>query len=326
MAIDTADNLFVADYGNNKIRKITPDGTVSTFAGTGIAGSADGTALTAEFYGVTGTCVDNLGNVFVADYHNNKIRKIDILGNVTTFAGTGISGSADGIGTNASFYYPTIVCIDSANNLLITDRENHKIRKITPDSTVSTFAGNGNPGTTDGISDSAQFNYPTGIAIDNLKNIFVTDYGNNKIRKINTYGYSIVPTLPPGLSFDTATGIISGTPTAASPATDYTVTASNVDGENSFVVNIKIDPELGLPNLNISGLRIYPNPVMDILGISASENISEIKISNLLGQKVLSKTNGFSEEKMDVSGLENGWYLVQTTIGNATQIAKFLKQ
>lgn len=325
MAVDVNDNLLVADYGNNKIRKITPDGTVSTFAGTGVSGSAEGTTLTAQFNGATGVCVDSFGNVFVADYYNNKIRKIDTLGNVTTFAGTGVAGSADGIGTAASFHAPAIVAVDNANNLFITDEENHKIRKITTDGTVSTYAGNGTIGAADGIAASAQFNYPTGVAVDETNTVFVADYTNNKIRKINTYGFSISPELPSGLAFDISTGTISGTPTEPSPATDYTVTASNVDGISSFVINIFVQT-LGVTNFDAFNLKIYPNPSKTILTISASENLSEITITNLLGQKIISKKNGSSEEKIDVSDLANGWYLIQTSINDNTKTIKFLKE
>lgn len=326
MAVDADDNVLVADYGNNKIRKITPDGTVSTFAGTGVAGAAEGTTLTAQFNGATGVCVDSFGNVFVADYYNNKIREIDTLGNVSTFAGTGSIGSDDGIGTSASFHYPAIVAVDTANNLFITDEENHKIRKITTDGTVSTYAGDGIAGANNGLPTDAQFNSPTGIAVDDSDTVFVCDYGNNKIRKIKAYGYSISPALPTGLSFDTATGTISGTPTEISSPTDYTVTASNVDGESSFVVNITVYAELGVSDSNILNLHVYPNPVKDILTFSASENISQITISNLLGQRLVSKTNGSSEEKINVSNLLTGWYLVQVTIGDSTKTVKFLKQ
>ena len=322
MAVDATDNLYVADYGNNKIRKITPDGTVTTFAGTGVAGSADGTVLTAQFYGATGVCMDSFGNIFVADYYNNKIRKINTSGDVTTVAGTGAIGSADGVGISASFYYPAIVAVDAANNLFITDEENNKIRKITPDGMVSTYAGTGIAGATDGVSTVAQFNSSTGVAVDHANNVFVCDYNNNKIRKIKTYGYFITPILPAGLSFDTATGIISGTPTAISPATDYTVIASNVDGESSFVVNITVNAELGLPNNTTSGLRIYPNPVTEILNIVTTESITEVKIVNLLGQEILSAAT----DKIDVSGIANGCYFAKIIIGNTIKTIRFLKE
>lgn len=326
MTVDANDNLLIADYGNNKIRKVTPDGIVTTFAGTGVAGSQEGTTLTAQFNGATGVCLDSFGNVFVADYYNNKIRKIDVLGNVSTFAGSGAIGALDGNGILASFHSPAIIAVDNNNNLFVTDEGNHKIREIKPDGTVSTYAGNGTIGATNGIATSAQFNSPTGVAIDNLNTVFVADYSNHKIRKIKTYGYSIFPELPAGLNFDTATGIISGTPTAISPASDYTITASNIEGESSFVVNFAVENELGFPDIDTSSIRIYPNPVKAVLTISTSESISEISIFNLIGQKLVSKTTLSSEEKIAVSELANGWYLLQTTIGNRTKTTKFLKQ
>lgn len=326
MTVDANDNLLIADYGNNKIRKITPDGTVSSFAGTGVAGTLEGTTLTAQFNGATGVCVDSFGNVFVADYYNNKIRKIDVLGNVSTFAGNGTIGAVDANGVLASFNSPAIVAVDSNNNLLVTDEGNHKIRKIKPDGTVSTYAGNGTMGATNGISTSAQFNSPTGVAVDNLNTVFVADYSNHIIRKIKNYGYSIFPQLPAGLNFDTATGSISGTPTAIAPALDYTITASNVDGSSAVVVTISVENELELPDFGTSSIRIYPNPAKDFVTISASESISEMALFNLLGQELLSKTNLSSEEKIAVSDLANGWYLLQTTIGNRTKTTKFLKQ
>ncbi len=326
MAVDANDNLLVADYGNNKIRKITPDGTVSTFAGTGIAGAAEGTVLTVQFNGATGVCVDSFGNVFVADYYNNKIRKIDTLGNVTTFAGTGAAGATDGNGRVASFHYPAIVAVDSGNNLFITDEENNKIRKITPDGTVSTFAGTGTAGATDGIWSSAQFNSPTGIAVDDADNIYVADYGNNKIRKIRFYGFTITPDLPAGLTLNPITGTISGTAAAILPATDYTITASNANGQNSFVINIQINSPLGISNPEISTTRLYPNPATDILHINAPLAILGIEICNMLGQNILSYSNLSEQANIPVSFLEKGSYIVNVFLGNSTQKFKLIKE
>ncbi|WP_293875489.1 T9SS type A sorting domain-containing protein [Flavobacterium sp.] len=326
MTVDAVDNLYVADYGNNKIRKITPNGTVTTFAGTGIAGSADGTVLTAQFNGATGVCIDPLGSIFVADYYSNKIRKISTIGDVTTIAGTGTIGSTDGIGTSASFYYPAIVAIDLNNNLFITDEENHKIRKITPDGMVSTYAGTGVIGATDGLATVAQFNSATGVAIDHSNTVFVCDYGNNKIRKIKTYGYSISPALPTGLLFNTSNGRISGTPTVVSPATDYTVTASNSDGMSTFVLNIAVNPELGIPNYVIPNIQIYPNPVTDILTITPSEGITAIKLVTLLGQEIVLNSTRSVGNKIDVSGLSDGCYIARISFGNIIKTIRFLKQ
>ncbi|MGC4040843.1 MAG: T9SS type A sorting domain-containing protein [Flavobacterium sp.] len=326
MAVDANDNLLIADYGNNKIRKITPDGTVSTFAGTGVAGAGEGSSATAQFNGATGVCVDSFGNVFVADYYNNKIRKIDTLGNVSTFAGTGTAGTNDGDAATASFHSPAIVAVDAGNNLFVTDEENNKIRKITPDGMVATYAGTGAVGSADGISTAAQFNACTGIAVDAMHNIFVADYANNKIRKINTYGYSVSPGLPAGLSLNENTGTISGTPTVISPATDYTITASNTEGTGSFVINIAVEAALGLPTAAASSIKIYPNPVKDILIIRAPIASAKIEISNLLGQKILMLSNLTSEASINVSFLEKGSYIVNIITGNSTKEFKLIKQ
>jgi sugar lactone lactonase YvrE len=325
MTIDSNDNLYVAEYGNNKIRKITPDGIVSTYAGTGAAGSADGTTTTATFNGCTGVGIDSFGNIFVADYYNHKIRKIDTTGNVTTFAGTGASGSADGFGTNASFNNPAIVAADSNNNLFVTDEGNNKIRKIDTAGNGTTYAGTGNPGATDGAANIAEFKTPTGVAVDEAQVVYVCDYGNNKIRKINEYGYKVYPNLPDGLSIDTATGTISGTPTTAIPSTDFTVTATNPSGSSSFVINITVGG-LGLPAFNSSTVKIYPNPIKDVITIKAPANISEIKIYNPIGQEIIAKSNLSAEENINVSCWANGWYFVKTTIGNSVKTIKVLKE
>jgi sugar lactone lactonase YvrE len=143
VAVDRAGNAFVAESFDNTIRKITPAGVVTTFAGTpGSPGSADGVGAAARFASPTGVAVDRAGNVFVADYGNNTIRKITPAGVVTTFAGTpGSWGSADGVGAAARFYDPNGVAADGAGNIFVAQRDNNTIRKITPDGVVSTVVG-----------------------------------------------------------------------------------------------------------------------------------------------------------------------------------------
>ena len=238
LALDMAGNVYVADQSNYKIRKITPAGVVSTFAGSGSAGSIDGTGTAARFYYPQNLVVDVTNNIYVTEL-SSKIRKITPAGVVTTFAGNAYWGSTDGQGTAASFIYPEGITIDTSGNLYITDYGNHNIRKSTPTAVVTTLAGSGATGATDGIGSQASFRNPFGITIDTSGNLYVTDSNSNNIRKISQKCYSITPALPAGLTLN-ADGSISGTPTVLSPATDYTVTAINAGGSSSFTVNIAV--------------------------------------------------------------------------------------
>lgn len=184
VAADVSGNIFVADAGNNVIRKIAADGTVSTFAGTGVAGADDGTTQ-ATFNSPLGVAADQAGNVYVADYGNDLIRKITADGTVSTIAGKqGVSGMADGQDTTARFNLPESVAVDATGNIYVADNGNNAIRKITPTGLVSTLAGNGTAGKSEGSGKTASFNSPFGIAVDGGGNVYVADAGNNKIRKI----------------------------------------------------------------------------------------------------------------------------------------------
>jgi sugar lactone lactonase YvrE len=184
--IDLAGNLYVVDFDNQRIRKITSAGVVSTFAGS-VQGFQDGSGTSARFNNPNGIATDLAGNVYVTDGSNNVIRKITSAGVVTTFAGKfGFSGSDDGVGTNATFTQPRGVGVDSVGNLYVGDSGNHRIRKITPLGVVSTFAGSGIQGLTDGTGTNASFSVPSAIRLDSTGNIYVLQ--NLAIRKITSAG------------------------------------------------------------------------------------------------------------------------------------------
>lgn len=180
--VDAQGNIYVADRDNHRIRKIATDGTVSTLAGS-TSGYADGTGEDAKFSQPLDVAVDSDGNVYVADNSNHRIRKITPAGVVTTLAGS-TSGFKDGNGANASFTNPSGLCVDKDNNVLVADRLNHRIRKITPNGDVTTLAGDGLVGTTDGELASARFNQPYGVAVNDNGVIVVADLSNNRIRMI----------------------------------------------------------------------------------------------------------------------------------------------
>jgi len=201
LAFDGQGNLYVSDWVNQRIRVITSDGGVSTFAGGGQPGPdgdlVDGPADVARFFGPEGLAADAQGNLFVADTLNNRIRRISPDGTVTSVAGSGPGTAhgfdgmlADGPADAARFNDPSDVAVDGAGTLYVTDRLNHVIRKITPDGQVSTFAGTGEPGSRDGSGRAASFELPNRIAIDRRGNLYVTegrflDFGER------TYGFRV---------------------------------------------------------------------------------------------------------------------------------------
>jgi uncharacterized repeat protein (TIGR01451 family) len=203
--------VYVADTYNHTIRKVTSTGVVTTFAGTaGVSGSADGSS--AQFYRPFGVAADKAGNVYVADSSNSTIRKITSVGVVTTLAGTpGVTGSADGAGSAAQFFYPFAVAVDGTGNAYVADTNNNTVRKITPAGVVTTLAGlAGNHDYADGTGSNAGFGNLFGIAADNAGNIYVADNTYSTIRKITPAG--VVTTLAgtPGIS-----GSVDGTGSAA---------------------------------------------------------------------------------------------------------------
>jgi serine/threonine-protein kinase len=184
VAVDKSDNVYVADYGNNMIRKISPSGNVSTIAGNGKVGADNGDGNLASFNEPSGLAVDASGNVYVADFGNNQIRKINPNGEVSTFAGNLNMGYADGMGIAASFNHPSSVAIDISGNLYVADDGNSLVRKINPAGIVTTIAGSKTLGSANGIGTTASFHYPLGIAVDASGNLYIADSFNNQIRKI----------------------------------------------------------------------------------------------------------------------------------------------
>ena len=192
MVHDSAGNMFVTDLDNHTIRKITPSGVVSTFAGVeGESGNTDGDSLAARFNNPWGITIDSADNLFVSEVSNHTIRKITPAGVVSLFAGSpdAISGATDATASAAKFNSPAGLAIDAANNLYVADSSNHTIRKITPTGVVSTVAGLAlTPGITDGTGNSARFNTPLGVTADAAGTLYVADTLNSIVRKITPAG------------------------------------------------------------------------------------------------------------------------------------------
>lgn len=191
LAVDRLDNVYVADFGNGTIRRVTPAGAVTTVAG--LAGSffaIDGPSSAARFNSPRAVAVDESGNLYVADYYNQTIRKITTTGVVATLAGlAGYPGRVDGTGSAARFYRPIAVAVDSTGSLYVADSDNSTIRKVTSTGVVTTLAGvAGGWYATDGIGTAAGFAIPSGVAVDSSGNLYVSDYYNETIRKVTSAG------------------------------------------------------------------------------------------------------------------------------------------
>lgn len=202
VAVGPDGTVYVADAGDsNRIRKVVPDGSVNTLAGSG-EGFADGAGANARFNSPSGIALDASGNIYVADTGNNRIRKITPEGIVTTVAGDGMAGYQDGPADKARFDSPLGLAIDSQNNIYVADTYNDRIRRIAPDATVSTVAGDGRPGYTDGDASFALFDTPCAVAVMSDARLVVADSGNNRIRIIGPDRQ--VTTLP--IAFDPNVG------------------------------------------------------------------------------------------------------------------------
>jgi len=191
----TNGNIFVADVETQRIRLVTPDGVVTTFAGSGSYSFADGTGGGASFRNPRGVAVDSNNNVVVADMANQRIRLITPAGVVTTLAGSGSYGFADGTGGGASFANPYGVAVLPDGNIAVADGGNNRIRIVTPAGVVTTLAGSGTAQFADGTGTNASFSTPYGIAYDpTTGNIVVADVNTSRVRLI-TYPGGVVTTL-----------------------------------------------------------------------------------------------------------------------------------
>lgn len=192
IAMDASGNLYIADSGNNVIRKISSSGIISTFAGTGTRGYTGdgGPASAATFSGPLGVAIDGAGNIYVADNLNNVVRKINTAQTISTFAGNGTEGYTGdgGPATAAQLNTPNSMVFDASGAMLLSDQGNNAVRKIGPAGIITTIAGNGIAGYSGdgGPATSANLFKPMGLATDTAKNIYIADYINNVIRVVKT--------------------------------------------------------------------------------------------------------------------------------------------
>ncbi|MFE5244143.1 MULTISPECIES: NHL domain-containing protein [unclassified Streptomyces] len=194
VAVDAAGSVYVTDAANHRVRVITPDGKIDTVAGTGTAGfSGDGgPAAKAQLNYPLGVAVDSSGALYISDHSNNRVRKIGTDGKISTVAGNGAAGfkGDDGPAASAQLNRPYALAVDDADILYITDGNNHRVRKVAADGTISTVAGKGTAGFSGdgGPATSAQLNLPLGVVVDSTGTLYISDYNNHRVRKVGPDG------------------------------------------------------------------------------------------------------------------------------------------
>jgi sugar lactone lactonase YvrE len=328
--VDVSGNVYVADTFNDLVRKVTSSGVVTTIAGSS-QGFADGTGTNAKFFNPLGVAVDSTsGNIFVADPGNVRIRKISSSGVVSTLAGNGTTGYADGLGTNAMFSLPLKVAVDASGNIYLADGVNHRIRKITSSGFVTTLTGSGSAGYVDAIGTNAKFNFRYGgggIAFDAISgSMYVADTNNHRIRKVSV-SFSQTPSLPGPLpvcdstwhhialtysgssSTNNLTAFIDGLSVATTTSATFAISSSS---SSSF--------RLGWNGINTTAGEFFSGSMSDIrvfhrsLSSTEVKSLSEIPNTNT----VQTLTDGIPFAGSGTSYLQNDYYIYNATFHSAT--------
>ncbi len=277
LVVDASGNIIFTDNYNNRIRKINSSGIISTIAGTGAGsyGGDGGPATAAMLYKTAGIAIDATGNIYFGDQYNHRIRKISTSGIITTIAGTGSpSFSGDGgPATAAALSYPNFLVFDNSGNLIITDNGNHRVRKLDMSTNIiTTIAGNGSTTYTgDGMAaTAASLNYPGGVAIDPVGNMYIADNVHARVRKVNTSG--IISTVA-----GTGTAGFSGDGGPATSAMLHTTVDVALDAAGNLYIS---DLDNHRVRVVSSGVIVINNPPAFNVGSTASFSVCQNSIGN----------------------------------------------
>ncbi len=332
IVFDAPGNGYIVDRLNNVIRKVTPSGIISTFAGNGNAGfSGDGAAATtAQLSDPTGVAIDASGNVYICDKANQRIRKVNTSGIISTIAGIGTVGAAgDGsLATSAQLNFPARVLLDAAGNIYISDYFNNKIRKINTSGIISTIAGTGNAGSNGdgGAATSAELNRMTAMAFDSGGNMYIADTDNNRIRKINTSG--IISTVAGnGIAAFGGDGNVAINSQLNAPiglsidAFDNLYICDQHNQRVRTICSTNCVAGITAYSINDKNALLYPNPNNGSFNLQLNSGIenAELHVINSYGNKVYEQKIFFGQNDISIQNLASGLYSY-IIIKNKTQL------
>ncbi|MEI6817336.1 MAG: T9SS type A sorting domain-containing protein [Bacteroidota bacterium] len=340
VAVDDSGNIFIADENNNVIRKVfASTGKIFTYAGTGNGtfGGENGPAISADLSVPSNVCLDKMGNLFICDFGNFRIRKVDkTTGIINTVAGNGTSNfNGDGIlATNAELNFPYGVSVDTLGNIFIADNNNYRVRKLdVTTGLISTVAGNGMAGFfgDNGQATSAKLMEPIGICLDMHRNIFIADYDNCRIRKVD-FTTGIINTIAGngtcGFFGDLGLATAAEINKPISIAVDSTGDIFISDLANNRIR--KIVHSSGIPNIdgNYYGISIYPNPTTTILNIHHSTCTTQetLLITDLMGNVVYKAELHGIDNSISISTWSAGIYFYEVRGQEGSAIGKFVKE
>ena len=298
VAVDVSGNIYIADDYNSRIRKVNTSGIITTIAGTGVNGYSgdNGPSTAAEINDPHGIAVDAIGNVYICDELNSRVRKINIMGIITTIAGTGLPGySGDNTeATSAEIDHPYGVAVDLPGNIYFTEWTNNCVRKINTAGIITTIAG-GNPtlgfSGDNGPATAADFHIPIGIAIDKEGNIFIGDSYNNRVRKIDQTGIitTYAGTGLEGYSGDNGPAIDAELYGPVGVTIDVSGNLYIADYSNGRIRFIKNTESINTAKNIEVNTTVSPNPSNGFFKVNVASALTEkvtITIINELGEKV----------------------------------------
>ena len=332
IALDAAGNIYFADF--NRIRKINAAGIITTIAGTG-TGSYNGENIPATTAGIQpgGVAIDNAGTIYFAD-GNERIRKIDASGLITTIAGTGFAGyNGDEIpATNAELNRPNYVAVDPVGNIFVADNLNNRVRKIDASGIIHTIAGDGASGYSgdNGPATDAMLNGPLGVFADNLGNIYIGDTYNNVVRKINVSGTitSIAGNGIGGFSGDGGLAVLAKLGYPLGIAMDVTGNVYIADEANNRIRQITSTVFVHQINSEYD-LRVFPNPIKNYITINLISNVNELMkviVVDIAGHK-MGEISGMTNIPINIKleKMPQGIYMLNAWTENSLFTKKIIK-